>query len=65
MAASFTPAIKRVLLEHGCRFDRQGKGDHEIWFSPITNRRFVVDDRIKSRHTANAVLKQAGLPKQF
>jgi hypothetical protein len=26
---------------------------------------FVVDNRIKSRHTANAVLKQAGLPKQF
>ena len=27
--------------------------------------RFVVDNRIKSRHTANAVLKQAGLPKKF
>ncbi|MDQ1270189.1 MAG: hypothetical protein QG618_1499 [Thermodesulfobacteriota bacterium] len=26
---------------------------------------FVVDNAIKSRHTANAVLKQAGLPKQF
>jgi hypothetical protein len=26
---------------------------------------FVVDSKIKSRHTANAVLKQAGLPKQF
>ncbi len=26
---------------------------------------FVVDNKIKSRHTANAVLKQAGLPKGF
>ena len=44
-------------------FKREGKGDHEIWFSPITGIRFVVDHSIKSRHTANAVLKQAGLPK--
>jgi len=46
-------------------FDRSGKGDHEIWYSPITQRKFVVDSNIKSRHTANAVLKQAGLPKHF
>jgi hypothetical protein len=65
MARSFTPELKRILQENGCRFERQGKGDHEIWLSPITNRRFVVDEAIKSRHTANAVLKQAGLPKQF
>jgi len=65
MGTSFTPELKRILLEHGCRFDRHGKGDHEIWFSPITNRRFVVDGHIKSRHTANAVLKQAGLEKRF
>ena len=42
-----------------------GKGDHDIWFSPITQISFVVDSKIKSRHTANAVLKQAGLPKKF
>jgi hypothetical protein len=28
-------------------------------------RRFTVAHKIKSRHTANAVLKQAGLPKHF
>jgi hypothetical protein len=62
---SFTPLIKAILLKAGCRFERQGKGDHEIWFSPTTEVRFAVDGKIKSRHTANAVLKQAGLPKQF
>ena len=46
-------------------FERPGKGDHDIWFSPITGVRFPVDSKIKSRHTANAVLKQAGLPKKF
>lgn len=62
---SFTPELKRALLQAGCRFVRSGKGDHEVWFSPVTQVHFVVDGKIKSRHTANAVLRQAGLPKQF
>ncbi|WP_375515616.1 type II toxin-antitoxin system HicA family toxin [uncultured Nostoc sp.] len=65
MGASFIPELKKMLSEVGCYFERQGKGDHEIWYSPITDRRFVVDGTIKSRHTANGVLKQAGLPKAF
>jgi hypothetical protein len=63
--SDFAPEVIQRLLAHGCTFVRHGKGDHDIWFSPIANRRFVVDDKIKSRHTANAVLKQAGLPKAF
>jgi HicA toxin of bacterial toxin-antitoxin, len=63
--ADFSPELKRLLLAAGCRFERAGKGDHEIWSSPITNVRFPVDSKIKSRHTANAVLKQAGMPKKF
>jgi hypothetical protein len=65
MGSSFTPQLKRILNSHGCRFERHGKGDHEIWFSPLNQRRFVVDGEIKSRHTANAVLKQAGIDKHF
>ncbi|MCA2812430.1 MULTISPECIES: type II toxin-antitoxin system HicA family toxin [Microcystis] len=60
MATSLTTALKKLLSAAGCYFERQGKGDHEIWYSPLTERRFVVDNTIKSRHTANAVLKQAG-----
>ena len=63
--ANFTRDLKQYLKKAGCNFERQGKGDHEIWFSPVTGIRFVVDSHIKSRHTANAVLKQAGLPKKF
>jgi hypothetical protein len=63
--ADYTQKLKQILREANCTFERTGKGDHEIWFSPITAIRFVVDHSIKSRHTANAVLKQAGLPKQF
>jgi predicted RNA binding protein YcfA (HicA-like mRNA interferase family) len=63
--SDFAPEVIERLLANGCAFVRHGKGDHAIWFSSIVNRRFVVDGKIKSRHTANAVLKQAGLPKAF
>lgn len=62
---SFTPDLIKLLKAGGCRFVRNGKGDHQIWFSPITNINFPVDSCILSRHTANGVLKQAGLPKGF
>lgn len=61
----FTPPLKKILKANGCYFVRQGKGDHELWFSPISQKHFVVDGKIKSRHTANASLHQAGLEKQF
>lgn len=63
--ADYAAKLKELLRASGCRFERPCKGDHEIWFSPHTGIRFPVDSKIKSRHTANAVLKQAGLPKQF
>ena len=59
--AGFTRELKDILRQHGCSFVRAGKGDHEIWRSPISKRNFTVDGNIKSRHTANAVLRQAGI----
>lgn len=63
--SDYTKEVRRLLHEAGCRFDRQGRGDHELWWSPITKRKVIVDGKIKSRHTANQTLKQAGLPKAF
>jgi hypothetical protein len=63
--ASYLRELKQRLIAAGCTFVRSGKGDHEIWYSPITNRHFTVDHGVKSRHTANETLKQAGLPKTF
>jgi hypothetical protein len=63
--ADYAAKLKRLLRQTGCRLERQGKGDHEIWYSPITNQRFPIDNRIRSRHTANGILKQAGLDKAF
>jgi hypothetical protein len=63
--ADYARQLKQLLNGAGCKYERPGKGDHEIWYSPISNKRFPVDHSIKSRHTANGVLKQAGLPKNF
>jgi len=65
MGDNLSPRLKRVLAAAGCRFVRHGKGDHEIWSSPHSGKHFPVDAMIKSRHTANAILSQAGLPKAF
>jgi HicA toxin of bacterial toxin-antitoxin, len=62
---SFTPELKLILKDAGCRMLRQGRGDHEVWVSPRSDIPFTVDNNIKSRHLANAILRQAGLPKQF
>ena len=65
MPDNFTPRLKEILRQNGCTFVRQGRGDHEIWYSPVAKRNFMVDNNIKSRHWANYTLKQAGLPKSF
>jgi predicted RNA binding protein YcfA (HicA-like mRNA interferase family) len=61
----FTPDLKNLLRKSGYVFWRSGRGDHEIWRHDETGRKVVVDNAIKSRHTANGVLKQAGLAKAF
>jgi hypothetical protein len=63
MAGDLDRDLRRLLDRAGCHYVRAGKGSHEIWYSPITKRNFPVPIGIKSRHTANDVLKQAGLPK--
>jgi hypothetical protein len=59
--ASYTPRLKTYLLSKNCRFERQGKGDHEIWYSPINGKRFPIDHDIRSRHLANKVVREAGI----
>jgi predicted RNA binding protein YcfA (HicA-like mRNA interferase family) len=65
MAPQFDRDLRDLLRAAGCIFVRQGKGSHEIWHSPTTGRNFPVPVGISSRHTANAILRQAGLPKAF
>ena len=50
--------VRKILSENGCYFIRHGKGDHDIWYFPITNRKVIVDGTtIKSKDAANAIMK--------
>jgi hypothetical protein len=63
--AEYEKKVREVLLQNGCTFKRHGKGDHDVWYSPFSNQSFPVDGKIKSRHIANAVMKQAGIKHHF
>jgi predicted RNA binding protein YcfA (HicA-like mRNA interferase family) len=58
-------AVRALLVENGCSLARQGRGSHEVWRSPRAAKPFTVPVKIKSRHMANEILKDAGLPKAF
>lgn len=63
--AEYDKKVRRLLKQYGCSFVRRGKGDHDIWYSPLTSCHITVDTKIKSRHTANAILKQSGIDYRF
>jgi len=55
--------MKRLLKKHGCRLDREGT-NHEMWYSPITNKHFPVprhDAKELPTGTANKIKSDAGL----
>lgn len=64
--ANFWRRISRILRENGWERIREGKGSHQIWANPAkTNHHICVPRNLKSRHTANNILKQAGMSKTF
>lgn len=56
--AEYEKKVREILKANGCNFVRREKGNHDIWYSPKSNRNVTVDTTIKSRHTANAIMKQ-------
>lgn len=63
--ADFYRDLVAILRANGFQLLRAGKGSHEIWFNSTANISVSVPRTTKSRHTANDVLKQAGLEKKF
>jgi hypothetical protein len=51
MAPQFDRALRETLGAAGCTFVRQGKGSHEIWYSPITKRNFAVPSESEPSHS--------------
>jgi predicted RNA binding protein YcfA (HicA-like mRNA interferase family) len=63
--ADFYRDLVKILRANGYTLVRSGKGSHEIWYNSANSRHVTVPRSTKSRHTANEVLKQAGLEKAF
>lgn len=57
--SGFYDQVTAVLKKHGFVLVRQGKGSHEIWGKGKV--RVSVPVNCRSRHTANSVLKDAGI----
>ena len=64
MPKDYYSELTALLYAAGWRRMINAKGSHEKWRHPAEVH-FVIVPRSKSRHTANQVLKQAGLPKAF
>ena len=61
----YTRKVKEILSDNGFKFERRGKGDHDIWFNSNTKKSISVDGKIKLRTSANEILKEAGIGKRF
>jgi hypothetical protein len=62
--AEYEKRVREQLDNHRCIFKRHGKGEMP-WYSPITQNTFPVAMKIKSRHMANGIMKQAGIDFHF
>ena len=49
--------LRRKLERLGCRFQRQGRGSHEIWLNPANGRRTPIP-RHRNRDLATGILYQ-------
>ena len=63
--ADYTRDTCNKLKKHGWKFERHGKGDHNLWKSADGKNTVAVDGEIKSRHSANEILKRAGIKELF
>jgi predicted RNA binding protein YcfA (HicA-like mRNA interferase family) len=55
----------RILKNAGFIHITGGKGSHKKWDCRDRGVTVIVPHNLTKRHTTNAVLKQAGLPKAF
>jgi predicted RNA binding protein YcfA (HicA-like mRNA interferase family) len=61
----YTRALLDKLHQNGYEFLRHGKGDHDIWHNSDSGKTIAVDGKIRVRHLANKILKEAGINDQF
>ncbi len=65
MAKGFYKDIVKILREQGYERSKGGKGSHEKWMHPRSGLILIVPHNLLSKHTANNILKSAGLEPKF
>lgn len=61
--AGYERKVVRFLRNNGFRIKRNPSGSHVIWFKDKID--VSVPAKIKKRHMANEILKEAGIGKKF
>ena len=65
MAQGYYRELAAALQERGYAYKENAKGSHEKWIHEKTGRVMIVPRNLKSRHTANAILKAVGADVKF
>ncbi len=65
MPIGFYRDLVKELSRIGFKFQRQTKGSHEKWHNSDTGVSVNVPFNLNNRHTANAILKDAGSTMKF
>jgi predicted RNA binding protein YcfA (HicA-like mRNA interferase family) len=61
LADGFYKTVIQELKKLGfSKLPKKGKGSHELWENDETGRTVLVPRNLKSRHTANGILSDAG-----
>ena len=63
--AEYENKVREILKQHGFTFHHHGRGDHDVWFKASINVKVTVDGKIKSRHIANLIMKEAKIEYHF
>ena len=60
MASNYYKQVVDAVRKQGFTRIRQGKGPHEIWAQATAGKKISIPMKLRSRHTANRILKDAG-----
>jgi predicted RNA binding protein YcfA (HicA-like mRNA interferase family) len=65
MPEGFYADVCKCISSVGFKYVGNAKGSHEKWMCENSGVVLIVPKNMKSRHTANGILKDAGLSKKF
>jgi predicted RNA binding protein YcfA (HicA-like mRNA interferase family) len=60
MPSNYYNQVVDAIRKQGFTRIRQGKGSHEIWARAGAGNKVSIPSKLRSRHTANRILKDAG-----